>query len=304
MTTTTKLETTGDAATVDRQQPFSTRQRRRRRITTSQVAAMLGLGLVLGLALIAIFAPQLSPYDPTERVGRPFAAPSAEHRLGTNDIGQDILSELIYGARVSLTVGVVAALLAITIGTTVGLLAGYYPRLGNLLMRVVDIVLVLPFLPLLILLATYLGRSLFNTILIIGLLVWAGTARVIRAQVLGLIKQDYVAAARAVGATDGHIVLRHLLPQVLLLAVGQFVEATSSAILLEAALSFLGLGDPLQKSWGTVLYWAQVRGAFLTPAWLWWVLPPGLLIIGASVGFAFIGFALEQILNPRLQQKG
>ena len=303
MTTTTKVHTADDAATADQQKPTPTLKRRRFRITTSHVAALLGLALVLGLTLTAIFAPQLSPYDPTARVGRPFAAPSADHRLGTNDIGQDILSELIYGARVSLTVGVVAALIAIGIGTTVGLLAGYHSYLGNILMRIVDVVLVLPFLPLLILLATYLGRSLFNTILIIGLLVWAGTARVIRSQVLSLIKQDYVLAARAVGATDRHIVLRHLLPQVLLLAVGQFVEATSSAILLEAALSFLGLGDPLQKSWGTVLYWAQVRGAFLTPAWLWWVLPPGILIICAAVGFAFIGFALEQILNPRLQQQ-
>ena len=109
-------------------------------------------------------------------------------------------------------------------------------------------------------------------------------------------------AAHAVGARHGHILLRHLLPQVLLLAVGQFVEATSAAILLEASLSFLGLGDPLQKSWGTMLYWAQVRGAFLTPAWLWWVLPPGLMIVAASLGFALVGFALERILNPRLRE--
>src|SRR5690606_16893084 len=151
--------------------------------------------------------------------GRPFASPSAEHWLGTNDIGQDILSELIYGTRVSLLVGALSALIAIMIGTTVGLVAGYYRRAGVALMRVVDIILVLPFLPLLIVLAAYLGRSLTNTILIIGLLIWAGTARVIRAQVLSLTHQDYVLAAHAVGARDGHILLRHLLPQVLLLAV-------------------------------------------------------------------------------------
>ncbi len=277
-------------------------RRRRLRLTASGVAAAVGIALILGLSLTALFADQLSPYDPTERVGRPFAPPSAEHRLGTNDIGQDILSELIHGARISLTVGVVAALIAIVIGTTVGLLAGYYPRLGGVLMRLVDVVLVLPFLPLLILLAAYLGRSLLNTIIIIGLLIWAGTARVIRAQVLSVAQRDYVLAARALGAADGHILVRHLAPQVLLLAVGQFVETTSSAILLEAALSFLGLGDPLQKSWGAVLYWAQVRGAFLTPAWLWWVLPPGLLIIAASLGFALVGFALEQTLNLRLRR--
>lgn len=279
-----------------------TRRHAGRRWTAAHVAAVVGLALIIGLAITAIFAPLLAPYDPTERVGRPFGVPSAEHPLGTNDIGQDILSELIYGARVSLTVGVLSALVAIVVGTTVGLMAGYFKRLDPWLMRLVDVILVLPFLPLLILLAAYLGRSLVNTVLIIGLLIWAGTARVIRSAVMSLAQQDYVLAAHATGAKDGRIVVRHLLPQVLLIAVGQFVEATSAAILLEAALSFLGLGDPLQKSWGTILYWAQVRGAFLTPAWLWWVLPPGLLIVCAALGFALVGFALEQILNPRLKQ--
>lgn len=277
-------------------------RRRSWRITSAHVAALVGALLILGLTLTAIFASQLAPYDPTERVGKPFSPPSAAHWLGTNDIGQDILSELIYGTRVSLLVGALSALIAIVIGTTVGLLAGYYRRAGVLLMRMVDVILVLPFLPLLIVLAAYLGRSLMNTILVIGLLIWAGTARVIRAQVLSLANRDYVLAAHAVGAGNRHILLRHLLPQVLLLAVGQFVEATSAAILLESSLSFLGLGDPLQKSWGAVLYWAQARGAFMTPAWRWWVLPPGLLIVSAALGFALLGFALEQILNPRLRQ--
>lgn len=277
-------------------------RRPRRSLSPDYVAAAVGLTLIVALTLTAIFAPFLAPFDPTERVARPFQVPSADHPLGTNDIGQDILSELIYGTRVSLVVGAAAALISIVIGTTVGLLAGYYHRLGMVLMRLVDVILVLPFLPLLILLAAYVGRSMFNTVLVIGLLSWAGTARVIRAHVLSCVTHDYVLAARAVGAANGHILLRHLLPQVMLLAVGQFVEATSAAILLEASLSFLGLGDPLQKSWGTILYWAQVRGAFLTPAWLWWVLPPGLMIVAASLGFALLGFALEQILNPRLRK--
>ena len=252
-------------------------QKRKFRLTASTMAAIIGGSLILILVLTAIFADQISPYDPTERVGKPFESPSAVHRLGTNDIGQDILSELIYGTRVSLIVGFATALFAIIIGTTVGLLAGYYRRADSILMRVVDIILVIPFLPLLILLAAYLGRSMFNTVIIIGLLIWAGSARVIRSQVMTLSKQEYVLAARAVGATDRHIIFRHILPQVTLLAIGQFVLVVSTAILLEAALSFLGLGDPIQKSWGTVLYWAQVRGAFLTPAWSWWVMPPGLL---------------------------
>jgi peptide/nickel transport system ATP-binding protein/peptide/nickel transport system permease protein len=274
----------------------------RRRFNPSTFAGWMGGVIIVGLILVAIFAKQLSPYDPAERVGRPFQPPSAEHLLGTNDIGQDILSELIYGSRVSLTIGIVASLVTMGIGTTVGLLAGYFPkRLGKVLMRIVDLVLIVPFLPLLILLAAYLGRSLFNTVMIIGVLSWAGTARVIRSHVLTIVQQDYVLASRTIGAGDLHIITMHILPQVLLLAVGQFVQATSGAILLEASLSFLGLGDPLQKSWGTVLYWAQVRGVFLTPAWRWWVLPAGLLISLAALGFALLGFSLEQVINPRLR---
>ena len=262
-----------------------------------------GLVIVVALILIAIFAPFIAPYDPTERVGRPFSVPSAVHPLGTNDIGQDLFSELVYGTRVSLTVGLVAATVALLIGTTVGILAGFYPRvLGSFLMRTVDIVLILPFLPLLIILAAYLGRSLLNTVLVIGILIWAGSARVIRSQVLSLTRRDYVVAARAMGASDLHVIVKHVLPLTLLLAIGEFVQATAGAILLEASLSFLGLGDPLQKSWGAILYWAQVRGAFLTPAWQWWVLPPGLMIMAAALGFALIGFALEQRVNPRLRQ--
>lgn len=276
---------------------------RSRQISGNSVIGLIGLLLVIGLLLTAVFADQLSPYDPIERVDRPFLHPSAAHPLGTNDIGQDLLSELIHGARISLTVGVVAALVALVIGTTIGLVAGFYPRrLGRLLMRGVDIILVLPFLPLLIILAAYLGRSLMTTIVVIGLLSWAGSARVIRSQVISLTERDYVLAARSMGASDRHIILRHVLPRVLLLAIGVFVQATSSAILLEAALSFLGLGDPTQKSWGTMLYWAQVRGAFLTPAWLWWVLPPGILIASSALGFALLGFSLEQRINPRLRQ--
>lgn len=279
------------------------RGRRLARLDGTTVIGAIGLVIVVALVLIAVFAPVIAPYDPTERVGRPFAVPSAEHPLGTNDIGQDLLSELIYGTRVSLTVGLVAATVALLIGTTVGILAGFYPRLlGSFLMRAVDVVLILPFLPLLIILAAYLGRSLLNTVLVIGILIWAGSARVIRSQVLSLTQRDYVVAARAMGASDRHIIVKHVLPMTLLLAIGEFVQATAGAILLEASLSFLGLGDPLQKSWGAILYWAQVRGAFLTPAWQWWVLPPGLMIMAAALGFALIGFALEQRVNPRLRQ--
>ena len=273
-------------------------------LRSSRLSSLLGLtGVVIVGALVsaAVLAPWLAPYDPTERVARPFLSPSWDHLLGTNDIGQDLLSEMIFGARVSLTVGIVAAAVALLIGTAVGVVAGYYPRrLGSVMMRGVDVILVLPFLPLLIVLAAYLGRSLLNTILVIGVLIWAEPARVIRSQVLSLRSREYVLAARSMGAPDRWTILRHIVPRTALLATGSFVRAVSNAILLEAALSFLGLGDPIQKSWGSTLFWAQERLAFLTPAWKWWVLPPGLLIMMASLGFALIAFSLEERIDPRL----
>lgn len=266
-----------------------------------RVLGICGWATVGLLAAAAAFAPWLAPYDPSERAGRPFQPPGRGHLLGTNDVGQDLLSELIFGARVSLLVGVAAAAAALLIGAAVGILAGYYPRrLGAFLMRTVDLVLILPFLPLLIVLAAYLGRSLLNTILVIGALIWAAPARIIRSQVLSLRSREYVLAARSMGAPDRWTIFRHVVPRTALLAAGSFVRAVAGAILLEASLSFLGLGDPIQKSWGSILFWAQARGAFLTPAWKWWVLPPGLLIMAASLGFALIAFSLEERINPRL----
>ncbi len=281
--------------------PSEPKERKRKAPRLANRLGILGGAMVASLLFMAIAAPWLAPYDPAERVGLPFQSPSSEHLLGTNDVGQDLLSELIFGARVSLTVGIVAAVVALILGTTVGVLAGYYPkRLGRILMQGVDVLLILPFLPLLIVLAAYLGRSLLNTIVVIGVLIWAGPSRVIRSQVLSLRSREYVLAARTMGAPDRWAILRHVLPRTALLATGAFVRAVSTAILLEAALSFLGLGDPLQKSWGSILFWAQARGAFLTPAWKWWVLPPGLMIMAASLGFALIAFAMEERINPRL----
>jgi peptide/nickel transport system permease protein len=273
------------------------------RTLTASPSGIIGAALLGILILLALFGPVVAPYDAAARVGQPFQAPSAAHWLGTNDIGQDILSELIVGTRVSLMIGFTAAAGAILLGTLVGLLAGYFGgRIDAFLMRLVDVVLVLPFIPLMIVIAAYLGASAGNLIAAIALLIWARPARVIRASAMSIRNLAYVEGARALGARHRYIIFRHVLPGVLPISASQFILAASSSILIEASLSFLGLGDPIRKSWGTILYYAQIRGAFLNGSWPWWVLPPGIMITAAVLGFALTGRALEGYLFPRLRK--
>jgi ABC-type dipeptide/oligopeptide/nickel transport system permease subunit len=262
---------------------------------------LAGLVIIAFFLFNALFPQVLAPYDPYELVAPPFTKPSSQFWLGTNDIGQDILSEIIWGARVSMTVGVVAGFLAVIGGLLVGVGAGYFGGgVDSLLMRLVDVVLVIPFLPLMLLLCSFIGPSLGTLIVVITVTAWAAPARIIRSQTLSVKHVDYVHAARAIGARESHIISRHILPGVLPLGLAQFVAVVSAAILTEAALSFLGLGDPTVKSWGTILQFAQARGAFFTGSWVWWVIPPGLCITAATVGFALIGFVVEEVLDPRL----
>lgn len=264
----------------------------------------LGAFILLGLVLAAVFAPVLAPHDPRAQSGLPFGRPDGSHWLGTNDIGQDIFSELIYGARVSLTIGFMAATIAVVVGALIGILAGYFGGfIDSAFMRLVDVTLALPFLPLLIVLAVFLGRSLTTTALVISLVIWARPARILRAQVLSARERGFVSAAQAMGGGHRHLLTRHLLPAVSPLVIAQFVRAANVAILLEASLSFLGLGDPTNKSWGTILYYASARGAFLTGSWVWWVVPTGLTVSIAVLGFAFVGYSLEERVDPRLRAR-
>lgn len=272
-------------------------------VFSSNNLGMIGIGILILFIIIAIAAPLIAPYSPTERVGAPFMKPSSQFLLGTNDIGQDIFSELIFGTRISLLIGVIAAFISIGIGCLIGIISGYYGgKIDAFLMRVVDLVLVIPFLPLMILLAAFVGPSFWNIILVISVLTWASPARVIRSQVLTLKTKGYVEAARSIGTNIRTILVKHVLPGVIPIALSQFVLAASHSILIEASLSFLGLGDPFSKSWGTILYYAQARGAFLTDAWIWWILPPGVVLTTLVIGFAFTGYSMEEILNPRLRK--
>lgn len=262
---------------------------------------LVGLGMLSFLLLVALLAPLLAPYDPAARIAPPFAPPGWEHPLGANDVGQDILSNLVFGARVSLVVGISAAAAATVIGTLVGLTAGYSGGVVDaVLMRLVDVALSLPFLPLMIVIGVFLGPGLSTEILVISGVIWAGAARELRSQTLSVSRRDHVRAARAMGAGRWYVLRRHLLPVVFPLVIPQFVRAANVAILLEASLSFLGLGDPTAQSWGTMLFYANARSAFLTDAWIWWVVPPGLCIAAAVLSFALIGYALEERARPRL----
>ncbi|WP_455369765.1 ABC transporter permease [[Eubacterium] cellulosolvens] len=223
--------------------------------------------------------------------------------LGTDHLGSDLFSQLLYGARISLLIGVSAALLAVSIGLFVGLLSGYQSGLTDeVSMRMVDVLLVLPGLPLLMILSGLFGRNIWNIVFLLGILSWPGFARVVRAQVLQLKTATFVEASRALGSSNLHIIFRHLLGNVLPLAFATIALYIPGAIITEAALSFLALGDPNTPSWGRMLYSANAFGAFQNLAW-WWIIPPGIAITLISLSFVFIGTTLNEILNPKIQAR-
>lgn len=266
--------------------------------TTWRLARLVGWagGFMLALILLFAFFPSVvAPYDASERVALPLQKPNEEQILGTNDLGQDLFSELIAGTRASLFTGLIVAVISVLAGTIVGLLSGYLGGwIDSLLMRFTDLILVLPFLPLVILISVYLGPSQSNIILVLTIFFWAGPARLIRARVLSTRADTYIEAARALGANPLQIMAGHLWSSVRPLALVQVVLVASASILAESSLSFLGLGDPSGKSWGTMLYFARASGAFLSDAWKWWVLPTGLMITLTVLSLGLIGYSLEQ----------
>ncbi|MBN1178162.1 MAG: ABC transporter permease [Anaerolineae bacterium] len=265
---------------------------------------VVGAVMLFLIVFVAVFAPWLAPYDPNVRVEvEPddiLAPPDAEYLLGRDDAGKDVLSQLIYGARVSLIVGFTASFMSMFIGTTVGLVAGYFGgRIGTLLMRVVDFLMVIPDLPLMLVIIAVMGRGLWNIILVIGLLGWTYTARLVRSQVLSIKERQFVLRARSLGASSARIILRHVFPQVMPLVIAQAVLDISVAILAESSLAFLGLGDPTLISWGMMLNFAFER-ALSRQAW-WFLLPPGFAIVWVSLALVLIGNTLDEIVNPRLR---
>ncbi len=269
---------------------------------------LVGLAILLFFILTAVFALYISPYDPYTRVDRPLRPPSNKYLLGTNDIGQDIFSELIYGTRVSLTIGFLAALFTVVIGTLVGVVSGFMGgSVDEVLMRFTDVIMILPSIPLLILLMAIFGRqSYLIMILAISITGWTGTARMVRSSTMSIKERTYVEASKAIGAGEGHIILKHILPNVSPLIIATMIYQVAGAMMSEAGLSFLGLGDPGHKSWGMVLHYAQTSGGWYAnqgyPAW-WWIIPPGLLIALTVASLVLMGQTMEEIINPRLRMR-
>ncbi|MCP2036567.1 ABC-type dipeptide/oligopeptide/nickel transport system ATPase component/ABC-type dipeptide/oligopeptide/nickel transport system permease subunit [Planomicrobium sp. HSC-17F08] len=269
---------------------------------STKIIGMSGVAMAAAMILFAVLGPLLIPHDAYQQSGPSFQPPSAGHWLGTNDMGQDILAELAVGARTSLFIGIATAVIATFIGGMIGVLSGYFGGwFETLMMRFIDVVLTLPFLPLMLVIAVYIGPGAFTQILVITLVMWAGKARQIRAQTLSVKGAGPVLAAKSMGAGHFYLFKKHILPGVFPLFIPQFVGAVNAAILLDSSLSFLGMSDPLMKSWGSILYYANNRSAFLTEAWMWWIIPPGICIVLVVLAFSFIGYYLEEKVNPRLR---
>jgi peptide/nickel transport system permease protein len=264
-------------------------------------SAAVGLGILLFFVILALIAPWIAPHSTRAQSGSVYASPSVHHWFGTDDGGVDVLSLVLIGGRVSLIVGAAATAVAMGVGGLIGVLSGYFGGwVDMLLMRITDYFLVVPDLVLMIVVATLWGPSLSHVILVIGLLLWTSTARIVRAEVKSVRERVYVRRARTMGAGHTSTIFRHVLPQVAPLLIANTVLSVAIAIFDETSLDFLGLGDPNGTSWGIILEHANDRTAVSYGAW-WTVVPPGICIAAVIVGSYLLGQALEDALNPRLR---
>jgi len=288
-------------------------QRRRRALAQAwaqyrqHLPGMIGLVVLVAIVAMALLAPVISNPDElhvVNTVDNPrWATPSEFPPLGTDNYGRSVWAQFVWGARISLLVGLAATLVAVVIGSLVGIGAGFYRGVGSaILQRLTEWFLVIPFLPLAIVLASILGPSVENLIIVIGITSWPSTARLVRAQVLTLKERAYVERSRALGASNRHLMGRHIFPNVSPIILANLTLTVPIAILSETTLSFLGLGDPTRASWGKMLEESFKAGALSRGAW-WYYLPPGLGIMAVVLAFTLIGTALEEILDPRLREQ-
>lgn len=282
------------------ERPRATLAQRLARLPNQNPIGTIGAVVILIVILVAIFAPVISPYDPTSQAAKRLLEPSAQYWLGTDELGRDVFSRIVFGSRISLQVGVIAVSLALALGGTTGVLAGYIGGLfDNVVMRLVDIMFAFPGLVLAVVIAGLLGPSITNAMIAIGVIYAPAFARVMRGSVLSVKNEVYLEAARVVGGTHPHIILRYILPNIMAPVIVLTTLQMSTAILTEAALSFLGLGtQPPDPSWGTMLSNGRKFMEFAP----WVAVFPGLAIVIAVLAFNFLGDGLRDALDPRLRE--
>ena len=296
--------------------------RRIMRLMKQNRLGFAGLIVLIGFVVMAVFAPWIStvpdpitytnwePNYPTIGYMNPLPpslTPSEYtglvHPFGTDYKGQDVYSLTMYGARASLIVGLVATVISVAMGTLIGLAAGYFGRISDeVLMRITDFFLTLPWFPLMIVLMTVLGQEFIWVIVVIGVTSWPSTARIVRAQVLTLKERQFIERAKAIGAGDGYIIRKHILPNTMPLIFANTVLLISIAIFSESFLDFFGLGDDSVISWGMMLESAYTQTAAATGAW-WWIMAPGVAIVAMVLAFSLVGYALDDVLNPKLRKR-
>lgn len=270
--------------------------------------AVIGAGITLFFILVALFAPLFTPYTPSEFFFGPdgaaynrYDAPSTRHPLGTDSLGRDVFTRLLYGARVTIVVSFSAVLVSTSIGMIIGLIAGYFGGFpDSLLMRIVDVVISFPVLFLLISISTILEPSLWIVVFAIGLVRWTNTARLVRGEVLRIKQLDFIAAARGCGSKSPKIILRHVIPNILAPVMVQITIGTAQAVLIEASLSFLGVGvQQPTPSWGNMLIDAQRSLVLREMPWIW--IPPGMVTLLLVMGIYFLGDGLRDAFDPKQQ---
>ena len=262
----------------------------------------LSIVFVCIIIFIGVFAPYISPYPHNAPSGKSLEAPSPNHLFGTDDLGIDLLSQVFYGARLSLIIGFSTSILAGLGGAILGVMSGYYGgTTDKVIMRLTDIMIALPNLPMMILLGAFFGPSIKNIILVLVLFSWTSPARIIRSKVISIKKEAYIVMAKSYNASFLHLLKTHFLPEIMPILAITIIKTTSKAIVAEAGLSFLGLGDPTSKSWGLILNNAiNFKGIYFTNYWKWWVMAPLLSIVILILAISYVSRDLESILNEKL----